>query len=168
MGYGVAIIGDPEHPEVKGLVGYSRGKGIVINKGSDIAHLPKGKRICVVSQTTMDEKTFQRYSSKIARLYDDVIIFNTICDSTSKRQEEVLELCKKVEAMIVIGGKNSANTTRLAEISRNAGVKAYHIETESELNLGEIEKFKAVGVTAGASTPKWIIEKVLGKLKKKA
>jgi len=164
-GYKIAIIGDSRHPEVKGLMGYAGNKGYVINKAADVKRLPKRSKLCIVSQTTMDKKIFAELSAILKQQFKDFIVFNTICDSTSSRQSEVLDLCKKTEAMIVIGGKNSANTARLAEISRRAGVKAYHVETEKELDLREIGKFSSVGVTAGASTPDWMIKRVLDKLK---
>ena len=165
MGYKIIIIGDKTHPEVKALMGYALNRGFVVNKESDLKKLPKRSKICVVSQTTMNQNLFTGLSSKLSKLYKEVVVFNTICDTTSKRQNEVLELCKFVDAMIIIGGKNSSNTTRLAEVSRKAGVKAYHIETERELDLKEIKKYNSIGVTAGASTPKWMIERVLDKLK---
>ena len=163
-GYKVVIVGDVDHPEVKGLMGFAGKNGYVVNTEADIKKVPIKNKLCIVSQTTMNMKLFEKLSRRLSKTRKDSVVFNTICDSTSKRQDEVLELCKKVDAMIVIGGKNSANTTRLADISRNAGVKAYHIETEKELKLKEIKKYGAIGVTAGASTPNWMIERVLKKL----
>ncbi len=166
-GYSIVIIGDSDHPEVKALIGYSNGRGFVINRDSDLRMLKNCEKLCVVSQTTMDQRKFDDFSGKVKKSHKNVVVFNTICDSTSKRQQEVLELCKKVDAMIVIGGKNSANTTKLAEISEEAGVKAYHIETEKELNLDELSGFEAVGVTGGASTPEWMINRILDVLNNK-
>lgn len=159
--YSIVIVGDGDHPEVKALIGFSGGQGLVINSEQDIEKISDDTKVCVVSQTTMDQNKFNYLSEKIRKRFKDAVVFNTICDSTWKRQNEVLKMCEEVEAMIVIGGKNSANTTRLAEISKETGVRSYHIETEKELDFEELKNFKAIGVTGGASTPDWMIKRVM-------
>ncbi|MEW6326331.1 MAG: 4-hydroxy-3-methylbut-2-enyl diphosphate reductase [Thermodesulfobacteriota bacterium] len=163
-GYQVIIVGDEGHPEVSGLLGFAVGQGILISSKADIARLPKLDKYIIVAQTTQDENLFNEIASEITSKYPGGQVFNTICHSTHERQAEVLELCEEVEAVVVVGGKESANTKRLAQIAEEAGVKAYHIETENDLDLKEMSRFSRVAVTAGASTPNWIINRVVSKL----
>jgi 4-hydroxy-3-methylbut-2-enyl diphosphate reductase len=115
-----------------------------------------------VSQTTQDETAFNELSSMILERFPGGTVFNTICDATHKRQEEVRSLCQVVEAMVVVGGKNSANTQRLAEIAQGKGCPVFLVETEDELDIEVLSKYDCVGVTAGASTPTWMINRVVG------
>jgi len=163
-GYQVIIVGDKGHPEVLGLLGFAGGLGLLISSKTDIAGLPKLDKYIIVAQTTQDENLFNEIASEITSKYPGGRIFNSICHSTHERQAEVLELCKEVEAVVVVGGKESANTKRLAQIAEEAGLKAYHIETENDLDLKEMSGFSRVAVTAGASTPNWIINRVVSKL----
>ncbi len=163
-GYQVIIVGDKGHPEVLGLLGFAGGQGLLISSKTDIARLPKLDKYIIVAQTTQDKNLFNEIASEITSKYPGGRIFNTICDSTHERQTEVLELCKEVEAVVVVGGKESANTKRLVQIAEEAGLKAYHIETEKDLDLKELSGFSRVAVTAGASTPNWIINRVVSKL----
>lgn len=163
-GYQVLIVGDQGHPEVLGLLGFAEGRGILITSKNDIDGLPQLTRYIVVAQTTQDEKLFQEIVSEILARFPDGEIFNTICHSTHDRQAEISSLCRQVEAIIVVGGRDSANTKRLAQIATEAGIPAYHIETEQDLDLKEISKYSRVAVTAGASTPNWIINGVVSRL----
>jgi 4-hydroxy-3-methylbut-2-enyl diphosphate reductase len=115
----------------------------------------------LVAQTTQDEEVFEAIRERLVARFPSAEALSTICESTHRRQSEVRGLAKKVDALIVIGGKSSANTRRLAEIAQLLGVTAYHVETAKELPLEEIRKLARVGVTAGASTPVWIIEEVI-------
>jgi len=160
----VLILGDKGHAEVIGLLGYCPGKGYVISDEKDINNVPENKAVTVVAQSTLDKKTFDNLTGIIKVKWHDNQIIDTRCDATTRRQEEAIELCGKVDAMIIIGGKNSANTKRLTQICRNEGVPAYHIENADELAEINFEGIDAVGVTAGASTPDWIIESVVEKL----
>lgn len=163
-GYSTIIIGDEGHAEVIGLLGYAGGNGYVISSPDDVPGLPDLDKVCIVSQTTQDLDIFDVTVDKLKQRYNDLEVFNTICSSTSKRQEEVIDLCRTVDALIIVGGKNSANTNRLAKISTNKGTPTFLIETVEELDLEKFANFNSIGVTAGASTPNWLIQKVVGKV----
>jgi (E)-4-hydroxy-3-methyl-but-2-enyl pyrophosphate reductase len=162
--YSIIIAGEKDHAEVKGLLGYAQGRGYVIHTLEELACLPPMEKVCFVAQTTQDETSFQALAEEIQRKYPGAKIFNTICDSTHRRQEEVLALAKKVEAMVVVGGKGSGNTRRLAGISEAAGIPTYHVETEKDLDLQVLSCYSVIGVTAGASTPNWLILRVVDRL----
>jgi len=155
------IIGDRNHAEVEGLMGYAGPSVQVVSCEKDIEELRLPGPYIIVCQTTQDEKAFEHLSEKIIARFPQGRVFNTICDSTHKRQEEVRRLCKEVEAMVVVGGKTSANTTRLGEIARSMGTPVFMVETENDLNLNKLRGYKVVGVTAGASTPTWMINLVV-------
>jgi len=161
QGYGTVIIGDRNHAEVEGLMGFAGDMGQVVSNKEDVENLQLEFPYIIVSQTTQDETVFEELSSKILERFPGGKIFNTICDATHKRQEEVRILCQEVEAMVVVGGKNSANTQRLAEIAEGMGCPVFLVETEEELDLGVLAKYESVGVTAGASTPTWMISRVV-------
>ena len=160
-GYVCLIIGDRGHAEVDGLMGYSAGRGFVVEKDEDIFSLPPLEKVCVVSQTTRDEENFDRLVGLIKERFKDVKVFKTICNATSLRQRELLEIARKSDIVIVVGGKESANTRRLVEISERTGTCTIHVETADEINLNDIEPRDVVGITAGASTPHWVIRNVV-------
>ena len=162
-GYTTIIVGDKGHAEVEGLLGYAEGKGIVIEKEEDVDRVPTGK-ICVVAQSTQNREFFEKIVAKLKEKNPELKVFDTICDATTERQEEVKMLASKVDAMVIVGGRNSANTRRLAEISSSLGVRTFHVENEAEIVEETISKCENVGVTAGASTPNWVIEKVIDRL----
>ena len=163
-GYKVIIIGEKEHPEVKGLMGYADNQAWVISTPEEIEKLPQAEAILVVAQTTQNEKLFKEMAESIKARYQEVKVFNTICNATHNRQEEVRRLAKLTDAFVVVGGKISGNTRRLAQIAQSCGVKTYHIETEDELPSEEIKQFDTIAVTAGASTPYWLIRRVIYRL----
>jgi (E)-4-hydroxy-3-methyl-but-2-enyl pyrophosphate reductase len=163
-GYSTIIIGDEGHAEVIGLLGYARGNGHVISSPEEIPGLPDMEKVCIVAQTTQDVRTFALIVEKLKQRYKNYKVFDTICSSTSKRQGEVINLSETVDAMIVVGGKGSANTNRLAKISASKGTPTFLVETEKELELKKLINFGTIGVTAGASTPNWLIQKVVEKL----
>ena len=160
QGYAVVIIGDKDHPEVVGLLGFAEGKGYVINTLSDVKGLPDFAQVIVVAQTTQDDRLFEDVSRALAERFPDCKPFNTICDSTHKRQSEVKDMAKEVGAVVVVGGLNSGNTRRLVQIAEQEGVSAFHVENGSDLDVDCLESFHTVGLTAGASTPNWVIKKV--------
>jgi 4-hydroxy-3-methylbut-2-enyl diphosphate reductase len=160
QGYTAIIVGDKDHPEVAGLLGYAKGAGCVIGHPDDLDKLPSLERAIVVAQTTQDGHLFDSIARTIAGRFPHFKVFNTICDSTLKRQAEVREMAKSVGAVVVVGGRNSANTQRLALVAEQEGVPAFHVESEAELACEAIEPLDSVGITAGASTPNWVIKKV--------
>ena len=168
-GYFVVIIGEKGHPEVIGILGHLKdagGKGIVIENMEELYEkLPKRNKVGIVAQTTQNEDFFEKAVGYIASNVEELKVFNTICDATSIRQEEVKKLAPTVDIMIIIGGKHSGNTNRLAQISRSLNPNTYHIEKADELKEEWFDNIKSVGVSAGASTPDWIIKDVVEKIK---
>ena len=164
QGYTTVIVGDKDHPEVNGLLGYAGQKGIVLSCAADVESLPEGERLCVVSQTTQSMKEYQHICTKICAKNPEAIFFNTICDSTEKRQQEVTQLSHDADAMVIIGGRNSANTCRLVNLSQQEGKPTFHIETVNELTDIPLRRYRNFGVSAGASTPNWIINSVVDAL----
>jgi (E)-4-hydroxy-3-methyl-but-2-enyl pyrophosphate reductase len=158
--YASIIIGDKNHPEVVGLLGYAGGKGFVVDNMDDLDSLPIFENAIIVAQTTQNTYFFEEVKKWAGRRFPHYKIFDTICDSTSKRQAEVKTLASSVDAVIVVGGHNSGNTKRLAEISKMTGKPTYHIETESEVDMDALSEVKHIGITAGASTPNWMIKKI--------
>ena len=156
QGFATIIIGDRNHAEVEGLMGFAGSLGRVVSNRADVKSLQLDAPYIIVSQTTQDDTIFAELSSMILERIPGGRVFNTICDATHKRQEEVRSLCGEVEAMVVVGGKSSANTKRLAEIAGGKGCPVFLVETEDELDLGALSKYERVGVTAGASTPTWM------------
>ena len=165
-GYQVVIFGDPEHPEVIGLVGYANGNAHVVNKEDDISNLPNlGEKVAMVSQSTMFTHEFKYLTGLLAEKYPGMLIFDTICGATKERQSDLVDLVKEgADAIVVIGGKHSANTRKLAKLASSHDRPTFHIETAEDLLPADFEKFTVVGVTAGASTPEFIIRKVCERL----
>ncbi|RJP81122.1 MAG: 4-hydroxy-3-methylbut-2-enyl diphosphate reductase [Desulfobacteraceae bacterium] len=163
-GYSVIIVGDNDHPEVIGLLGYAGEKGYVVNSIAELEALPKFGQAIVVAQTTQNTKLFEEVTKWAEQNCPHYELYNTICDSTEKRQAEVKTLAEKVDTLIVVGGRNSGNTQRLVEVAREAGKPAIHIEDESELDRQDFRGVRTFGITAGASTPNWIINRVLKKI----
>jgi len=165
QGYTPVIYGDATHPEVIGLMGYSKGQGIVIHSVEEVKTLPDTKKIILVSQTTQDVDGYRKIIDAMKDHYPGAIIFDTICDETYKRQNEVRSLAFEVDSMVIVGGYNSGNTQRLYQISQSTGKPAFHVETEKELQNTWFSSTETAGVTAGASTPNWMIKSVTDRLK---
>lgn len=163
-GYQVVIVGEGDHPEVIGIMGFAGNEAWIVEKASDVCDLPTKPRVGIVAQTTQSLKNFREVVNAFLEKSDELKVFNTICHATAHRQEATLDIARKVDLMIVIGGYNSANTSRLASLCMQADTSAHHIETASELEASWLKGIKTVGVTAGASTPEWIIEEVIKKL----
>lgn len=160
-GYDIVIIGDPQHPEVVGINGWCNDRAFIINSEEEARKLPKLEKVCVVSQTTNRFEKFQLLSDIVKEKSGESEVFNTICNATRTRQDSAAELAQRVDAMIVIGGKTSSNTTKLAEISKKYCNNVYLIETVEELALQELQNFNTIGITAGASTPDRIIKEAV-------
>lgn len=161
-GFHTVIVGDADHAEVIGLLGYAEGRGHVINRPEQVDELPGSwEKVLLVAQTTQNEEVFEEIRARFLQRYPHALVKNTICDSTQQRQAEVRQMCRQVAAMVVVGGYHSGNTLRLADVARECGVPTYHIETEAELNRQDMARYASVGVSAGASTPNWIIRNVV-------
>jgi len=163
-GYGVVVVGDADHPEVQGIVSYGGDKVYVVGSGEEVSKLPKMNKIGVVAQTTQSFENLKNVVSECLLRGGEIRVFNTICDATAVRQEEAKELACQVDCMLVVGGYNSANTRRLAEVCAEIQPRTYHMETATEIDPGWFEGVERVGVTAGASTPKWIIDEVVSRI----
>lgn len=160
QGYNIVIVGSNIHPEVIGINGWCNNEAYIVNSIEEAKKLPSMNKVCIVCQTTNKLKIFNEVSSIIAKNSTNVEIFNTICNATKVRQESAKELSKKVDAMVVIGGYTSSNTNKLAEVSKEYCDRVYHIETADQLPIAELSQLDLIGVTAGASTPDWIIQEV--------
>jgi len=163
-GYGVVVVGDADHPEVQGIVSYGGDKVFVVGSGEEVKRLPKMSKIGVVAQTTQSFENLKNVVSECLLRGGEIRVFNTICDATAVRQEEAKELACQVDCMLVVGGYNSANTRRLSEVCTEIQRRTYHIETAEEINPLWFKGVERVGVTAGASTPKWIIDEVMNRI----
>jgi 4-hydroxy-3-methylbut-2-enyl diphosphate reductase len=159
-GYASIIVGDKDHPEVIGLLGYAGEKGHVVGTHAELVALPVFDRAIVVAQTTQNTSFFREIKAWCETQRPHYKVFDTICDSTEKRQQEVDRMSRQVDAIVVVGGHTSGNTRRLAEIVRQTGKPAYHVETEAELDLDALGKKRRIGITAGASTPNWVTKRI--------
>lgn len=160
-GHQVVLIGEKNHPEMKSVAEWADGQSYLIESMDDVAELPHLKEAHIVIQTTFSETLADELIEAVSKKADRVEVHKTICRATSDRQYAARELARQMDVMIVIGGRNSANTTRLAEVCREEGAVTYHIETASELRSAWFHHQDKVGITAGASTPDWIIEEVV-------
>lgn len=161
QGHDVIIVGDVDHPEVVGLLGHSSGRGHVVATPEAVDVLPDLNHPVLVAQTTQDEAVFDSVGKAVIERFDDAEVHTTICAATHRRQEEARRLADRVDAMVVVGGRNSGNTARLAHIAAVSGKPSFWVETPEELDLTKFSGLEVVGVTAGASTPNWLIEQVV-------
>lgn len=162
------IVGDEDHPEVRGLLGFASAGGVAIASPEDtdrIAGLPRDRELCVVAQTTQDIETLNRVVEELHSRSLDLKVHNTICDSTKKRQAEVGRLASQSDLIVVVGGMGSANTRRLAKVAEAEGVRALHVETAEGIKPEDVWGAQTVGVTAGASTPNWQIQNVIDRVR---
>ncbi len=165
-GLKIVIVGDAGHSEVKGIMSSADNDCIVISSLEDVDKYDfKKKKVGIVSQTTNSPVYFGEVVGKIAQIADEITVANTICYATHKRQAAAHDLAPNVDVMLVVGGKNSANTNRLYQISKEVNPRTYHIETEKELTEEMFKECDSVGITAGASTPDEIIQKIIDKLR---
>ncbi len=161
QGYQVAVIGSAAHPEVRGILGWTGYKAVVVYDRDDIERLSTVPKLGVLSQTTQTRERFYLVARELVSKAQEVRIYDTICRASLARQKDAIAIASQVSMMVVIGGRNSANTCKLAEICRHR-VPTVHIENAAELEPGLFKGMDSVGVTAGASTPDWIIEEVIG------
>ncbi len=169
-GYLVVIFGEKDHPEILAINSQIDNKGIVVEKKEDVKKIfnLKDRKIGVISQTTQSLEKFKEIVCELMDNFKEIYVVNTICNATSLRQNSAVEVAKKVDLMLVIGGKNSGNTKRLFQICYALNKNTFHIETYKEIESfkEKVLKSKRVGLVAGASTPDWIIDEVVNFLKK--
>ena len=162
-GYKIIVIGDPTHPEVKGTLSHVPGAWCIENV-EDVEKLPRGSRIGVVVQSTYSRERFSDIVKALSEKYYEVRAVNTICTDTNNRQSEALRLAHEVEVMVVVGGKTSANTKHLAELSESRGARSYHIEGPDELRPEWFDGVHVAGLMSGASTPGWLVDRVQARM----
>ena len=168
-GEAIVIVGNANHPEVQGIVGWIQGEDyLVISSEEEIQQMERfaDKKICIVSQTTFNYNKFKELVEIISQKGYDIIVLNTICNATEERQSEAAEIAKSVDAMFVVGGKSSSNTQKLFEICKKECEDTYYIQTKDDFDLSVLQSIGSVGITAGASTPNNIIEEVQKKCQK--
>lgn len=166
QGYQVAVVGEADHPEVQGIMGYVNGSALVINHNRSKRNLPHFERLGVIAQTTLSFDTFKQTIGELLEKADELKVCNTICHATARAQRATLKLASKVDMMIVVGGHNSANTNRLAKLCKGLRTPTHHIETAKELRRNWFKGKISVGVTAGTSTPDWLIQEVVESIRK--
>ncbi len=159
-GYHLLIVGDSHHPEVEAIRSYIDKDVDVIEDVGSLKKIGSWKKLGIIAQTTQSFNLLKEISSRSLEFSKEVRVFNTICNATTIRQKEAVEIAKKVECMIVVGGYNSGNTQRLAAICKEIQPHTYHIETAEELRKEWFKRKGSIGLTAGASTPSWIIKEV--------
>jgi len=159
-GFQVVVVGDREHPEVQGIVGWTGGRAVVVENAAEAAQLPSFTQLAVVAQTTQPLDNMQAVVNVLKGKATTLKVLNTICHAVAERQQAALELARQVDVMIVVGGASSANTRKLTELCRHTGTRTYQIERAEQLDPGWFQGAMIAGLTAGASTPDWIIEEV--------
>jgi (E)-4-hydroxy-3-methyl-but-2-enyl pyrophosphate reductase len=163
-GYQVVIIGEANHPEVRAVKGHLK-NALVITDKEDLSKIPSGGRLGIVCQTTQSPEQFGAMLGAIAEgPFQELKVINTLCRESCKRQDSAVQLCRQVDVMFVLGGLHSANTRRLAELCRKYNPHTYHLETWQDLDLSILPGHHTAGVTAGASTPDWVIEEFVKNL----
>jgi len=171
LGYLIVVLGDPGHSEVEGILGFAAGRAQVVQSPEDVKNLPAADQVVFLAQTTQSLQKFEAVAEALKSRYpglkdERLIIINTLCDSTERRQSEIRMLAKKVDALVIVGGRESANTKRLQEIAVSEGKPAYLVESEQEIDFDQLRGLKTIGLTAGASTPNWMIWRVYEELKR--
>jgi len=167
-GYSIVIFGDKKHPEIKGVVSYATNQedSFIVLEPHELEALPLKNKVAIVSQTTKKPQDFAKIVTALIQKHKEVRVFNTICNATFENQDAASELAKKSDVMIVIGGKHSSNTKMLHSISQKDCPESYLIENESELQAEWFKGKKSCGISAGASTPDWIVKNVISAIEK--
>jgi len=169
-GFAVIVFGDPDHKEVRGILGWANGKAITLRHESEIDTLPDDlpSKVGVLVQTTHTEAQFTSFVNRLLqkRLHriSELRVINTLCNATTGQQAAAIELAHQVEVMVVVGGRESANTRHLVEVCEAEGVPAHHVETAAEIDPAWFAGVETVGVTAGASTPDFAVDEVVARL----
>lgn len=165
--YSVVIFGDEKHPEIKGVKSYATYGAIVVMSPSDLENVKLKDKIALIAQTTRKVEKYMEVANYLIPKYKEVRVFNTICNATFENQGAVNKLSKQADIMLVIGGKNSSNTKQLFSISKDNCSDSYHIEDEKDLDFSWFEGKELCGISAGASTPDWIIQNVIDAIEAK-
>ncbi len=166
-GYSIVIFGDKNHPEIKGVASYSidKERTYVVLEPNELIGKALGSKVAVVAQTTRKPEDFKKIVAFLTTRVAELRVFNTICNATFENQDATKELASKADVMIIVGGKNSSNTKQLFHIAKSYCADSHHIENEKELQKEWFEGKKLCGISAGASTPDWIIQRVVQKIK---
>lgn len=164
-GYQVVIVGNPNHPEVEGVSGATGYRALVVSSPDEVRRHRLSKKVGVVAQTTQILSVFQECVAAVLEQALEVVVHQTICSATRERQDEAQEMAREFPLMLVVGGRNSANTNKLAEICSREGARAFLVEGAAELNPVWFDGVEKVGITAGASTPDWVIEDVIRRIR---
>ncbi len=164
-GYDIVIFGDVNHPEIKGVMSYATGTVHAVLSVDELSRLSLKERVALVAQTTRKIEEYNKIINYLVPRHKEVRVFNTICNATFENQDAARELAKRADVMVVIGGKQSSNTKQLHSICKSFCEESYHIESKDELKKEWFERKSLCGITAGASTPEWIIEDVIGKIR---
>ena len=167
-GYSIVIFGDKNHPEIKGVVSYAQKQedAFIVLDAKELDALPLKSKVAVVAQTTRKPEDFIKITSALILKHKEVRVFNTICNATFENQDAAADLASKADVMVVIGGKHSSNTKQLHSICKNYCDSSYLIENESELQKEWFTDKKLCGISAGASTPDWIVQNVIDRIEK--
>jgi 4-hydroxy-3-methylbut-2-enyl diphosphate reductase len=167
-GYSIVIFGDKNHPEIKGVVSYAKDQrnAFIVADEEELEGLPILSRVAVVAQTTRKPEDFLKVVNALILNHKEVRVFNTICNATFENQDAAAELAKDADVMIVIGGKHSSNTKQLHSICKSYCEQSYLVENETELDASWFEGKELCGISAGASTPDWIVQNVIDTIQK--
>jgi len=165
QGYDIVIFGDAAHPEIKGVQSYADGNVYIVNSPEELESLPLREKVATVAQTTRKIEEYQQIIARLVSTHKEVRAFNTICNATFDNQDAVRKLAKESDIMIVIGGKNSSNTKQLYTIALADCPDSYHIESKDDLDASWFKGKNLCGISAGASTPDWIIDEVIESIK---
>ena len=162
-GYSIVIFGDADHPEIKGVISYARDSrdAFVVLDEEELQTLPLKSRVAIVAQTTRKPTDFMKIVNKLILQTKEVRVFNTICNATFENQDAAASLAKEADVMIIIGGKNSSNTKQLYSICKNYCNDSFLIENEGELQRAWFQNKDLCGISAGASTPDWVVQNVI-------
>ena len=167
LGYEVVIVGEKTHPEVRAIRGWVPGRPAVIENVPQAKRLKFRARVGIIAQTTIPVDTFASVVSQVARQAREILVFNTICSETARRQERARRLAGEVDVLLVVGGRNSANTGRLEDLCRSICGATHHVETSAEIASSWFKPGETVGVVTGASTPKWLVDSIVDDLRKR-
>lgn len=161
----IIIVGNKDHPEIKGLIGFSQERGIIVENEAQVKHLPHKKKRAVLAQSTQDLYIFEKIVAALIEKTEELRVYNTICHSTQTRQKSTSELASQVDTLFIVGGKNSSNTQKLYQISRRILPKTYFVENAEQITPEMLKRAKKIGISGGASTPHEAIQEAVEKIK---